>query len=377
MTNYHNLLNKFRLDLHKIPELGLELPMTKSYLNKLLVQWGYTPESVATSGLVAFKKGSIGSKTYAFRADMDALSIEEKGDANFISQNKGCMHACGHDGHMATLLAFAKYISESKDLKENILFIFQPGEESPGGAKLIVESGLFEKYNVSSIFGLHLFPDIEEGIIAIKEGPQMAQCGEFNVYINGKSGHGAMPHSGNDAILASAKLLTSYPEIISKKLSPLQPAVIHVGTISGGSAQNAIADFVELHGTVRTFSKDVFTQIQKEISNIHKSVELTSQVSIKWDLDPMYPPVLNDSNLANMLKTILPSNKWIDSKARMTAEDFSFYQEQIPGLFFLVGTKNESLGFISPLHNPNFNFSSNALISGFEAYVAIANQLLF
>lgn len=377
MDNYFNLLDGFRRDLHFIPELGLDLPLTQKYIREYLIKWGYEPKEVAGSGLVAFKAGSIGNKTYAFRADMDALPIDEIGDENFISKHEGRMHACGHDGHMAILLGFAKYLSEFENLKENVLLIFQPGEETPGGARLIVESGLFDEYKVDGIFGLHLFPDIEEGMIAIKEGPQMAQCGELHVSVSGKAGHCAMPHTGNDALMAAAKLISSYPDILSKKISPLAPAVIHVGTISGGYAQNAIADLVEFHGTVRTFSKEVFTQIQTAVESLNNSIELCYGVSIISDLEPMYPPVINDKNLANLLQSILPKEDQVLSEARMTAEDFSFYQEKVPGLFFFVGTKNEEFDFTNPLHHSSFNFSSNALVKGLETYIKLADSILF
>lgn len=368
------MLQNFREDLHQIPELELDLPLTQSYILDKLNSFGYTPFTEAKSGVIAFKKGILGNKTYAFRADMDALPLTETSDISFKSKHEGCMHACGHDGHMAILLGLAKYVS-NLELKENILFIFQPGEESPGGAEILVKSGLFDKYPVDAFFALHLFPDVEEGKIAIKPGPQMAQCGELDVEIIGHSGHGAMPQSGNDALLCAAELIQSYPTIISKKLSPLDPAVIHIGKINGGSARNAIADRVSFHGTVRTFSRDVFSIIQGQIKLLHESMEVKSKTTIKYSLEPMYPPVINDAALAQMLIDLLDESIYVESKARMTAEDFSFYGDIAPSLFVLVGTKNEALDFTAPLHNPKFNFTSIPLVTGFNAFKSIVDHL--
>lgn len=369
------LINNFREDLHQIPELELDLPLTQSYILDKLISFGYEPFTIAKSGVIAFKKGSIGQKTYAFRADMDALPLTETSELSFKSKHSGRMHACGHDGHMAILLGLSKYVSDL-DIKENILFIFQPGEESPGGAEIIVKSGLFDKYPVDAFFGLHLFPDVAEGKIAIKSGPQMAQCGELDVEIIGKSGHGAMPQSGHDALLAASELINSYPEIVAKKLSPLDPAVIHVGMISGGSARNAIADNVSFHGTVRTFSKEVFSTIQNEIKSLHESMEIKSNTKINWSLEPMYPPVINDHTLSNMLIELLDESIYVDSRPRMTAEDFSFYGDIAPSLFVLVGTKNKALNLTAPLHNPKFNFTSKPLITGFNAFKSLVDHLI-
>jgi amidohydrolase len=365
-------LKKYREDLHQIPELAFDLYLTHAYVKDKLETWGYQIEVMAKTGIIAYKYGKT-KKMIAFRSDMDALPIEEKTEIKLISKHKGKMHACGHDGHMAMLLAFAHYVSELKELNQSVAFIFQPAEEGPGGARVMIEEGLFEKYPISSIFGIHLYPNLEEGIYGLVDGPMMAQNGEFNIVIKGASAHGAEPQRGVDAIVATSHLITSYQTIVSRNVNPLTSGVITVGTIHGGDARNIIAGEVKLTGTMRSFSQENHDLMKRRMTEINHGFEKIFDVKIDCEILDYYPAVINDHHLFSTLKNSLNPEEFMLIEPMMFAEDFSFYQKKVPGMFVMLGTKNEDLGYIHPLHSCYFNFDEKVLIHGVELYKKILN----
>ena len=366
---YLELVTKFRQDLHQIPEIGFDLFETSKYVKAQLEAFGYNPEVVAKTGLVAVKQGKS-REAIAFRCDMDALRVDEKTNVTFKSTNVGKMHACGHDGHMALLLGFAKYIATLNPNK-TIVLIFQPAEEGPGGAKEIIEAGIFTKYNIKSIFGLHLYPNIDENKFGILSGPALAQSGEFKVTVNGKSSHGAMPHQGMDAILAASQVVTNYHTIISRNIDPLNPAVLTVGKINGGEARNVIANQVVLEGTIRAFDPKIYQAIKTRMTEINHGVEIISNVKIDTEFIDYYPPVVNDDNLYHDVVQILGKDEYVKIKPMMISEDFAYYQQVVPGFFVMLGTRNEKDGYTYPLHNPCFNFNERVLLKGIELYIRI------
>ena len=366
-----NQMKTYRRELHQIPELGLEEYKTSAYIGEKLREFGLHPFTIAKTGIYVYIDAGS-DETYAFRADMDALESEEENDVEYASKHPGKMHACGHDGHMAILLGLAKILSQTENIKKNVLLIFQPAEEGPGGAKIITESGIFEKYNVKGIFGIHLFPNLDEGIIASKAGPLMAQSGEIDVEIKGEGGHGGMPHNAIDSILVASKFLSSCQSIISRSISPLETAVISFGKIRGGSARNIVAEKTHIEGTVRTFSKDTFEIIKKRILQISRGLEESFGVEISVDLEPYYPPVINDKNLYNKIAEKVHIE---ETDPVMLAEDFSYYQERIPGVFYFLGSRNIERDFDYPLHSCNFNFDEAILLKGVEHYVNILTAL--
>ncbi len=366
-----NQMKTYRRELHQIPELGLEEYKTSAYIGEKLREFGLHPFTIAKTGIYVYLDAGS-DETYAFRADMDALESEEENDVEYASKHPGKMHACGHDGHMAMLLGLAKILSQTENIKKNVLLIFQPAEEGPGGAKIITESGIFEKYNVKGIFGIHLFPNLDEGIIASKAGPLMAQSGEIDVEIKGEGGHGGMPHNAIDSILVASKFLSSCQSIISRSISPLETAVISFGKIRGGSARNIVAEKTHIEGTVRTFSKDTFEIIKKRILQISRGLEESFGVEISVDLEPYYPPVINDKNLYNKIAEKVHIE---ETDPVMLAEDFSYYQERIPGVFYFLGSRNIERDFDYPLHSCNFNFDESILLKGVEHYVNILTAL--
>jgi hippurate hydrolase len=362
-----------RRELHKIPEPGFKEFKTLSFLESKLKEYGYEPVKIAETGLYVYIDGEQ-EDGVAFRADMDALEIEEKNDVSYSSEHKGRMHACGHDGHMSILLRFAKYLSTFGKPKKGILLVFQPAEEGPGGAKDIVESGIFEKYNIKAIFGLHLFPNLDQGTIGCKRGPLMAKTAELDFKIIGKSAHGAMPHTGIDAIYVASKLVEAYQGIIGRSLSPVEGSVITIGKIRGGDVRNIIAQDVILEGTVRTFSNEVYNTIIKRIKDINRGMELAYGVEIKEDIRPLYPPVVNDGKLYEHFKAAIEGkSNFIEMEPLMLAEDFSYYQEAVPGIFFMLGTRTDE--FCYPLHNSRFNFDEVVLKEGLKVFIEVSKEM--
>ena len=362
---------KNRRALHQIPETALEEFKTKEYLKNYLISIGLEPQEVVETGLFVYIEGKDKENCIAFRSDIDALNIKEETGAEFESKHIGKMHACGHDGHMTTLLAFAKYLTTIQPLEKSVLLIFQPAEESPGRAKDIVETGLLKKYNVKAIYGMHLFPELPEGTVASKEGPFFAQAALMTTTITGKSGHGAMPHKTIDPLMAFTKIVDGYQTIVSRNLSPFDPGVVTIGKFCGGSAQNIIADTVKFWGTIRTFKEENTEFIIDRIKEIHRGIELSYRVKIDEKIDIVYPPVANDKELYKKFVETMKDMNYVEHEALTISEDFAYYQKEVPGIFMLLGTRSEEKGFIHPLHSCHFNFDEKVLLKGVEAFARI------
>lgn len=365
----------YRRDLHRIPEIGFCEVKTSKYIKEKLESFGYEVESVAKTGIIAFREGKNIEESIAFRADIDGLRIVEENSMDFKSENNEFMHACGHDGHMSILLGFAHYISTVNLLNKGILFIFQPAEEGPGGAQVIIKEGILKKYNVKHVFGLHLFPELNEGEIGIRPGAMMAQTAEFDIEIKGESGHGAEPHKANDGIVVAAQLINSFQTIVSRNINPIEGAVLTIGTINGGERRNIIAENVRLEGTLRAFDKDVYSKIKNRMIEIIKGIEIIFNVNINFEFRDMYPVVKNDRRLLKSLIKFLPEDKLIYIEPMMLSEDFAYYQEIVPSLFFMLGVKNDKLGYIHQLHSSKFNFNEEVLVEGIELYNKICEGL--
>lgn len=365
--NYEKRLTDIRRDLHRIPEIGFDLFKTHAYVKRALEDMGYATRVTARTGLIAKKEGKS-VDAIAFRSDMDALSVTEKTGASFASEHEGNMHACGHDGHMAILLNFAHYVSTKENLEKTIVFIFQPAEEGPGGAKVIIEEGMLETYHISKIFGFHVNPALPEGIIGIKDGPMMARNGEFTITIHGKSAHAAKPHEGKDAIVVASALVSVYQTIVSRTVDPLSTAVLTVGTLHGGEARNIIAQTVVMTGTIRAFDDTLYQEIKHRIHAINRAHETAYGVRIETEILDYYPPVINDKELYETVSDLLSDSERHILKPMMYAEDFAFYQQKIPGLFMMIGTRNEKLGFVHPLHSCYFNFRASQLTKALSVY---------
>lgn len=365
-----NDIIKYRRDLHQIPEVGFKEFKTQQYIIDTLKNMGYSPNIICETGVFVYIPGKK-EECIAFRADIDALAIQEENSCEFASKHSGFMHACGHDGHSATLLAFAKYLTINKKTDHSVLLIFQPAEEGPGGAKFICETNILKDFNVKEIYSFHLFPDLEEGIVSTKPGPFFAQATEFDCKVIGRGGHGGMPQKANDPLIPFTKIIDSYQSIISRNISPFNAGVITVGKISGGTARNIISNSIDFYGTIRTYSQEDTEFIIKRVKEIHSGVEIAFNVKVEDEFRILYPPVINDEALYNKFLKISSEFKFIQGEALALAEDFAFYQEKVPGVFFLLGTKNKEKNFISPLHSSSFNFDEKVLLEGVKLFAKL------
>lgn len=369
------LLKELRRELHRIPEAGLKEYKTSQYIREKLESWGVTYEIWLETAVVAVF-GTPGEKeTIAFRADMDGLPVTEVPKA-YASVHPGWMHACGHDGHTAILLGFAQYLSEHPAAYANrqIILIFQPAEEGPGGAKLLIEAGLLEKYAVKNIIGCHIFPQVQQGKVACRKGAMMARNGEVDLHIRGTSAHGAQPHLGYDAVLAAGAVITAIHTILSRNVSPLDSGVLTFGSIHGGEACNIIAKEVKLEGTMRAFSDTAYETMERRVHEVVKGVAAGYGCEGEAVFRHMYRVVDNAPALVKALEEVC-GDAYEETPPYMLAEDFSLYQTVIPGMFFFLGSGNAEKGFTVPLHSAEFDFDESILVTGVETYVKLLEKI--
>ncbi len=368
-------LKNLRRAFHKIPEQGLQEYKTTLLIEETLASYGITDvKRVLETGVVARVAGQGKKPTIAFRADIDGLPVAEA-EKEYASCHEGMMHACGHDGHITMLLGFAKYLmSMPEPPLGDVVLIFQPAEEGPGGAELLVKAGVLKAYGIEKIIGCHVFPEVAQGKVACKTGAMMARNGEVTIKIHGKSAHGAQPHLGADAIVATAAVLSAVQSIVARNISPLDGAVLTFGKIFGGEACNIIAKEVVVEGTMRAFSDTVYDTMTKRLEEVVSSVAAGYGCTGEVVFNHMYRVVMNDKALVEILEEVA-GDCYEESPAYMLAEDFSFYQTEIPGIFFFVGTKNEEKGFVCPLHNGGFDFDEEILCTGVEMYAGILAKL--
>lgn len=361
--------------LHMYPEIELNTVNTKRYLIEKIKAMGLDEieEGYAKNGFVAYLKVNDKASCVALRSDIDALPIKEETNLEFQSKNKGCAHACGHDGHMAILLATVQYLVKHKHLlKENVLFIFQPGEEEPGGASIMIQEGLFQKYPVRAILGTHLSNDVEAGKVSSRAGALMARNGEISIQIYGQSAHGAMPYQGKDALIAAASLIMQLQTIVSRNIDPQKGTVLTLAKINGGEARNVICDYVHIEGTMRSFN-DVSYELQKQrIAEISKGIEMSYNVKVKANVKDYYYVVENDPQLHRMLEEVMKEDCLLQ-EPKMISEDFSFYQKEVPGLFYFTGIKDEAHN--KGLHDSRFNFDEKHLLNAVETNLRMLEKL--
>ncbi len=344
-----------RRALHAIPELELTLPKTMAYLKTALGGLKCSLFSPMDSSLCAFFDFGA-DQTIAFRADCDALPITEKNDLPYASTHSGCMHACGHDGHMATLLELARRLNEKETLPHNVLLIFQPGEESPGGAEPLCKTGILEQYRVTAIFGLHLWPGLPAGKVFSRVNELMSRSCEVNVDIYGKSAHIAKASEGLDAVMAGCEFYRratameqSLPEGIFRLLK--------FGKFHSGTARNALSDHTHMEGSLRAFQDDIFEQLRSGLYRIAADIGAETGCTVNISMSSGYPAILNPADLCRRVKQAADYEELAEPS--MTSEDFSWYQRYVPGMFFFLG-----LGDVPALHTDNFNFDETILAKG-------------
>lgn len=354
-----------RRALHQIPELELALPKTMEYLKNTLSGLSCRVFSPMESSLCAFFDFGADS-AIAFRADCDALPITENTCLPFASTHPGRMHACGHDGHMAILLELARRLDMKEKLPHNVLLIFQPGEESPGGAKPLCETGVLSHYHVEAIFGLHLWPGLDAGKVYCRKQEMMSHASEVNVDFYGRSAHIARAEEGIDTMAAAAELLrrvsraeTAYPSHIYRLLK--------FGRMVSGSVRNAVAAHTRLEGSLRAFQDEVFDGLKDSLHTIAREIEEETGCRIEIAMTEGYPAVMNPPALYQKVAALVPLAD--PGAPSMTAEDFAWYQRFVPGLFFFLGT-----GDTPALHATDFNFDETILVKGADLFETLAKN---
>ena len=353
-----------RRALHAKPELDKQLPNTLALVRGGLSGLGCEIFSPAEGALCAyFDFGK--PETIAFRADMDALPVQEATGLPFASQNPGVMHACGHDGHTAILLELARRMGRKNDLPHNVLLVFQPAEETTGGAKDICQSGIFEKYHTIAIFGLHLWPGLPKGVLHACIGAQMARSCEVSVTITGRSVHIAKPEGGLDALSAAVSLYQKAREL--ERSVPGSRRILNFGKVEGGTVRNAIAANARMLGSLRTMDEDTFEALRDGLLAAGKAVEAATGCTVDISISEGYPPVTNPADLCQRAAQAVAYR--VLEESSMTAEDFSFYQKKLPGMFLFLG-----LGDTPPLHAANFAFDESILVKGAEFFESLAEN---
>lgn len=368
---------RLRRFLHINPELGNREYQTSNLIASKLMALGMDVQTeVANTGVVGLLRGSQEGFTVALRADMDALPIQEKTGLSYQSLNKGVMHACGHDVHMAVVIGTATVLATLKNkIRGNIKFVFQPAEEGPpagekGGASFMIEEGVLKDPPVGAIFGFHVWPQEETGTILFSPGSIMAGSDSFMITIKGKSAHGAMPHEGIDPIDLSAQIILNIRTVINRSIDPTSPVVISFGKIIGGTRANIIAEKVAMEGTVRTLDKVMQSRIKRLIEDVIKGTTFPLGATYEFEYKPGSPPVYNHPELAKLLYPSLFSAVGEENveelKPVMVAEDFSEYSQIIPGFYFFLGVKNPETKTIYPLHSPYFNPDEKSISLGIK-----------
>lgn len=351
--------------LHMHPEVSFKETKTAQYIQDFYTDLGIPFQAnVGGNGVVARVKGALPGKTVALRADFDALPIQDEKDVPYKSTVDGVMHACGHDGHTATLLILARTIHELKDqLAGEYVFIHQHAEEyAPGGAKPMIEAGCLE--GVDAIFGTHLWSLFPLGTIEYKSGPIMAAADRFEITIQGQGGHGAMPHQSKDAIVVASQLVVNLQQLVARRVNPTQTAVLSVGSFVAENAFNIIADTAKLVGTVRTFDAEVRDLMERELERVIEGTCLAADCTYSLKYTRGYPPVVNHKEETEFLATIagdIPGVELVkESELLMIGEDFGYYMEEIPGTFFFTGAMPQGEAF--PHHSPKFDFDERAML---------------
>ena len=356
---------KDRRALHAIAELEWDLPETSEYIKKALEGLNcriFSPVGTAVCAFFDFGR----EDAIAFRADMDALPITEKTGAEYASIHEGVMHACGHDGHMAILLELARRLSQKKSLPHNVLLIFQPAEESPGGAKMICDTGVLEQHHVKAVFGLHLWPGLSAGQVFSRVEELMSRSSEVNVDIYGKSAHIAKAKEGLDAVMAGCEFY-SRAIAMEKSLPDQVYRLLKFGKFHSGTARNALSDHTHLEGSLRAFQDEVFESLREGLYRIGREVQEETGCTVEITMSSGYPAILNPAELCRKVAAAAPYE--IIPEPSMTSEDFSWYQKYASGMFFFLG-----LGDTPALHTDNFCFDETILEKGADFFERLAEN---
>ena len=380
-------ITAIRRDLHAHPELCFHEVRTSDVVAKALQSWGIeVHRGLGTTGVVGTIRHGNSTRAIGLRADMDALPMTEHNRFPHASVHPGKMHACGHDGHTAMLLAAAKHLAQHRHFDGTVHFVFQPAEEGGGGAREMIQDGLFDKFPMQAVYGMHNWPGLEVGKFALSAGPVMASSNEFKITIHGKGCHAALPHNGIDPVPVACQMVQAFQTIISRNKKPVDAGVISVTMIHTGEATNVVPDHCEMQGTVRTFTTEVLDMIEQRMRDIANHTCAAFGASCTFEFDRNYPPTTNHAAETEFAKQVMHSivgeNNVVVQEPTMGAEDFSYMLQAKPGVYCFIGNGDgvhREIGHGEgpcTLHNPNYDFNDELIPLGGTYWVKLVEAAL-
>lgn len=359
----------WRRDFHSNPELGFEEYRTSAVIKDFLINEGIEFEEVSKTGICAIIRGN-GEKTIALRADIDALPLKENSTKEYVSKVEGKMHACGHDGHTAILMGAAKILNSIKsELKGNVKLIFEPAEETVGGARFMIEEGVLENPEVSGIIGLHVDENINTGYVGLKKDVVNAASNPFTIKVKGKGGHGAHPDTTIDPIVISSSIILALQTIVSREIPPTDPAVITVGSVHGGTAQNIIPEEVTISGIIRTMKTEHREYVKKRLAEVAEGISASMRGKCEINIEESYPCLYNDDDMLQLVENsaekIIGRENIIELRnPSMGVESFAYFSLKRPAAFYFLGCRNEEKGIANPAHGSFFDIDEDCLAIG-------------
>jgi len=376
-----------RRDLHAHPELCFEETRTADVVARKLADWGIeVHRGLGKTGVVGVVRNGTSSRAVGLRADIDALPMTEHNQFAHASRHAGRMHACGHDGHTAMLLAAARHLAKHRNFDGTVYLVFQPAEEGGGGAREMINDGLFERFPMEAIFGAHNWPGLAVGQFALCAGPAFASSNVFRIAIRGKGAHAAMPHNGIDPVPAACQMVQAFQNILTRNKHPLDTGVISVTKIHAGEAVNVVPDDCVVEGTVRTFTNEVLELIERRMKTIAEATCAAFEAQCEFEFRRQYPATVNhvaETDFARrVLGEVVGEQNVLDFRPTMGAEDFSYFLQAIPGCYFLIGNgdgEHRDGGHgMGPcmLHNPSYDFNDELIPLGGSAWVRMAEAWL-
>ena len=387
-------MTQLRRDIHAHPELCFKEVRTADLVAAKLTEWGIpTHRGLGTTGVVGIVHGRDGGQSgraIGLRADIDALPMTEFNTFAHVSQHPGKMHACGHDGHTAMLLAAAQHLAQHRDFDGTVYLIFQPAEEGGGGAREMIKDGLFERFPMEAVFGMHNWPGVDVGQMAVSAGPVMASSNEFHITITGKGGHAALPHTGIDPVPIACQLVQGFQTIVTRNRNPVEAAVISVTMIHAGEATNVIPDACEIQGTVRTFTLGMLDLIEQRMAEMTRQLCAAFGAEGQFKFKRNYPPTINTAYEADFCRQVMASivgpGRALPQQPTMGAEDFSYMLQAKPGAYCFIGNgtgahrsayagSGHDAGPCT-LHNPHYDFNDELIPLGATYWVRLVESWL-
>ena len=387
ITTQASSISAVRRQIHANPELCFKEVQTADLVAAKLTEWGIPiHRGMGTTGVVGIVKNGTSSRAIGLRADMDALPMQEFNTFAHASKNAGKMHACGHDGHVAMLLAAAQHFATQRNFDGTVYLIFQPAEEGGGGAREMIKDGLFEKFPMEAVYGMHNWPGMAVGKFAVSPGPVMASSNEFKIVIRGKGGHAALPHNSLDPVPVACQMVQAFQTIISRNKKPIDAGVISVTMIHAGEATNVIPDSVEIQGTVRTFTIEVLDMIEQRMKEIAEHTSAAYGATCDFEFERNYPPTINSEKEANfaakVMADIVGAANVLPQEATMGAEDFAYMLMAKPGAYcFIANGEGDHReighgGGPCMLHNPSYDFNDDLIPLGATYWVRLVEESL-